>query len=500
MARLVLALLAALAAAPPAAAQWQTVDTFTIKGAPGVIIIPEGWNGSLFIYAHGYAVDERLYGPFPDDLSPANFLQRLNILYQAVAIPTFMGYASATTRLRAVGWNVKEAIKDIENVRRRFARKYGKPRHTYLWGHSAGGLITSTVIELAPRTYDGALPMCHPGAGARRNLNAAFDLRALYEWVCRDAPGAQFVCRLCSDGQSRCLVDADCPAGQSCGGAEAAAPYEDGLTRECTEFLIANPQHFAENPRDPAGAFTVDPVTACFGDVVGDAPPSPEQQARRDLFLRAAQIPQSFILTDLFFATIGLGEIVHRRTGGRHPWGNMGVRYEPLLLTPAEIDALNAGIPRAREDARGTRYLRRFYEPRGRTKAKVLTVHALDDGLVVPENQSKYRQAFEAAGTADRLVQLFTDSGGHCGFILELFPALEALTAWVEQDVKPSTAAVQTACPTCAFVDAAPGPWGQRIVEREQRGVPLRSLVCTGEPGDCPPGTTCDLARQHCRR
>ena len=74
----------------------------------------------------------------------------------------------------------------IENVRRRFVEKYGKPKYTYLWGHSEGGMITSTVIEYLPHTYDGALPMCGPGAGARRNFNGAFDLRVVYEYVCRD--------------------------------------------------------------------------------------------------------------------------------------------------------------------------------------------------------------------------------------------------------------------------------------------------------------------------
>jgi hypothetical protein len=43
--------------AVPAAAQWRTVDTFTIKGAHGLIVVPENWNGGLFIYAHGYSRD-----------------------------------------------------------------------------------------------------------------------------------------------------------------------------------------------------------------------------------------------------------------------------------------------------------------------------------------------------------------------------------------------------------------------------------------------------------
>ena len=44
-----------LAAAVPARAQWKSVEPVEIKGAYGLIIVPENWNGSLFIYAHGYS-------------------------------------------------------------------------------------------------------------------------------------------------------------------------------------------------------------------------------------------------------------------------------------------------------------------------------------------------------------------------------------------------------------------------------------------------------------
>ena len=223
--------------------------------------------------------------------------------------------------------------------------------------------------------------LAESGAGGRRNFNGAFDLRALYDYVCGDVPGAEFGCRVCSDGTSRCLADGDCPAGEACGGPEPPAPIEDGLSRECTDFLLDHPDKFSENPTSPGGAFVGPPVTACFGDLRPGGPASPEQSARRSLFVRASQISESFITTDMFFATIGMAEVVHRRTGGRHPWGNIGVVYAPPRLDAAEQAALDAGVYRAREDAAAVRYMRRFYEPRGRTRSKVITVHALGDVL-----------------------------------------------------------------------------------------------------------------------
>jgi pimeloyl-ACP methyl ester carboxylesterase len=491
-----LTLVALLAA--PAAAQWQ-VETVDIKGAYGMIIVPENWNGGLFIYAHGYSADERLVTPFPTDLNPGNFLSKVNTLFQATLIPALNGYASATTTFRSAGWNVKDSIKDVENLRRYFLKKHGKPKHTYLWGHSGGGMVTSTVIEYFPTTYEGAMPLCGPNAGARRNFDGALDLRLVYEYTCKDVPGAQFACRICSDGKSRCLEDADCASG-TCGAAEAVAPPEDGLSAECTEFLLTHPEKFSEapSPTDLGGDFVSPPVTACFGDLSGATPSTPEQLARRDFFVRASRIPESFILTDMFFGTIGMAELFHRRTGDKHPWSNTGVVYAPPDLSPAEQAALDAGIRRVTGDASAVRYMRRFYEPTGRTKSKVLTVHAHDDGLVLVENEDKYREAFEAAGNTDRLVQLYTPYGGHCGFINELFPAVSAITAWVEKNEKPSLASVRAACPTCRFSDDLPRPWGLKVVERTQRGAPVASLVCSDEPNDCPPGTTCG-PKHHCK-
>ena len=128
----------------------------------------------------------------------------------------------------------------------------------------------------------------------------------------------------------------------------------------------------------------------------------------------------------------------NRRTGGGIPWSNDGVAYQSPALTPAELAAFNAGVPRATNDAAATEYLRRSYEPRGRTDTKVLTLHALDDGLVLPQNQEKYREAFDTVGRADQLVQLYTPTGGHCGFsIAEHVATLRALFAWVEEGATP---------------------------------------------------------------
>jgi hypothetical protein len=352
-------------------------------------------------------------------------------------------------------------------------------------------MITETVIEYFPKTYDGAAPMCGTGAGGRRLFNAEYDLRVLYEYACRDVPDARFACGLCTDGASRCVDDVDCPAGQTCDGTETPPAPEDGLTRECTELLLARPARFDD--LSGGGPFVERAIGPCFGGTT----PSPEQAARRDFLVRASQLPEAQLESNLFFATVGLAEIVHRRTHGTHPWGNLGVSYASPLLTPGEIAALDAGVHRSDSDAEAVRYLRRYYEPRGRTHTKVVTVHALDDGLVIPEHEDKYRQAFEAADRADQLVQFFTPGGEHCMNVSAFGAALDALTAWVEQDRKPTAASMDAACGGCLAANG-PGPFGAKVPERRQKGAPLRTLVCAGAPGDCPPGATCAIDRHRC--
>ncbi len=467
-----------------AGVQAQTMERVTIKGAYGIISIPKDWNGSLILYAHGYTADKSILQPIPGNLTQANQLLIPGLFF----VPP--GYATAVTTFRSVGWYLKDSIKDVENLRRYFVQKHGKPKHTYVWGHSGGGLVTEALIEYFPDTYEGAAPMCGPGAGGRRNFDGAYDLRVLFEYICKDVPESRFVCGVCDDGKTTCLVDGDCPAGEACSGLESPAPPEDGLSAQCTAFLLDHPERFDETT---GGFFVQNRVDACFGG----ASPSARQAANRDFYLRVSHLPPGFIESATFFGTVGLAEIVHRRTGGKHPWGNIGVEYSSADITAQEAADLNDGIHRSNSDADAVRYMQRWFEPRGQTKSKVITVHALDDGLVLPENEDKYRQAFEAAGREDQLVQVFTPTGGHCLFLSAWTPALNALTAWVEEGRKPSASDIDRQCKNC-LTTITPGSWGTRVVERRQKGAPVRRRVCDGAL-DCPSDSACVVRRHRCR-
>src|SRR5262249_5881667 len=106
--------------------------------------------------------------------------------------------------------------------------------------------------------------------------------------------------------------------------------------------------------------------------------------------------------------------------------------------------------------------------------SKVITLHALDDGLVIPENEEKYFEVFNTVGRTDQLVQLYTPAGGHCGFtIAEHVAALTSLFAWVEHGMKPTVAIVQAACTAVAH----PGRRSGRVRRAHRRAPPEGPLA-----------------------
>src|SRR5579884_2441971 len=118
-------LLSAVVVCGPALWAAPKTEIGEINGAQFRIDIPENWNGGLVIYCHGY--------------SPVAVTYKEGKLAPAWSIFTDQGYALAQSGYAAGGWAVEEAVTDIEGLRRYFVTKYGKPKETYITGHSMGG-------------------------------------------------------------------------------------------------------------------------------------------------------------------------------------------------------------------------------------------------------------------------------------------------------------------------------------------------------------------------
>ncbi|MBC7267819.1 MAG: hypothetical protein H5T76_03710, partial [Streptomyces sp.] len=151
------------------------------NGAHYAIAVPDDWNGSLVVHAHG--------GPDLGDASdPARSLDDLG----RWDVMVDQGYAWAGSAYRRGGYGTRMAAADTENVRRVFVSAFGEPERTYLHGQSWGGDVAAKVAEVygqgEDRPYDGALLTNGVLAGGSRGYDYRVDLRVVYQYYCQNHP------------------------------------------------------------------------------------------------------------------------------------------------------------------------------------------------------------------------------------------------------------------------------------------------------------------------
>ena len=115
----------------------------TTDGAKYAIQVPENFNGTLFLYSHGYryvmdipgySTAAVLANPIPGPTSPD--------YTDMTTIGTLLeeGYAVAGSTFPVLGWNVKEAIKTNVELIGVVKKKFKKTKKVIAWGESLGGL------------------------------------------------------------------------------------------------------------------------------------------------------------------------------------------------------------------------------------------------------------------------------------------------------------------------------------------------------------------------
>ena len=399
-----------------------------IHGAFFLIAVPAIYNGRLVLWNHGYS----LAPPAPltaADLGPGAALLQL-------------GFAAAASSYRpdAVGlggWAVRDGAEDTENLRQRFVQVFGRPDLTFVIGASEGGLITEEVAERFGRerdedgklNYDGCLPLCGPLAGGRRNWYGGFDLRVVYQFYCQNLPLPN----------------------------EAQYPLFFGL--------------------DPNNTLTVNDVVArinqCTGVLQPPATRTPQQAQNLANILGVTKIPESFLITDMFFSTFALEELVLVRTFGLSPVTNLGVHYSGST----DDATLNAGVFRTGANDAAEDFLESAYDPNGRIPMPTLTTHTIGDGLVIVENENAFRETVEDAHRRRHLQQNFVDASGHCQFTnSEVLASFQALLGWVETHKRPTRKDVADLCQkntlifgdTCNFnLKFQPKPFDTRVSNRQ---------------------------------
>ena len=420
MHRRVLAFAAAVATAAVAAAAAHAQPTVLqgeLAGAPYEIVVPETWNGTLVVLAHGYR-DKADHPGEVDDRTPFGLGgSSMAPVAQGLA---GLGYAVAGTAYRSNGWAVKDSIHDVRALRAFFDGAVGKPDTALLVGFSLGSFVTATLAEQDAGLFDGYLPGCGVLAGAP----AAWDLGGAGLLAYTQALGAL-------------------PAAWG-----RVADGDDDVDFESEVLPVILPQLL-----NPANFGRWEFVRLVSG-------------ARGPSIPLAGGLYPGWAVTNLFFFTEARGEL-ERRAGGPFVqnadhvyWLSpgeqvylMALGYDPTVA----LAAMNAS-PRYTANRSARNYVEHYATFDGKLKSPTLTIHTKWDTLVPVSHEERYAATVAAAGGSGLLRQAFSNGLGHCQFGPELFGAIVLLEGWAKTGVAPSPAALASVGLDPAFV---PPPWPQ---------------------------------------
>ncbi|MFG1923171.1 hypothetical protein [Cryptosporangium sp. NPDC048952] len=363
------------------------------NGAYYAIAVPTGWNGSLVVHAHG--------GPDLGAASdPARSLDDLN----RWAVLVDQGYAWVGSSYRRGGYGTRMAAADTENARRVFVDRFGKPTRTLLHGQSWGGDVAAKVLETYAHRhgpYDGALLTNGVLAGGSRGYDYRVDLRAVYQYYCRNHPRPS----------------------------EPQYPVWQGLRADSTMTAAGLRARLRE----------------CTGYDAAPASRTALQQRNLTDILAVTRVPERTLESHLTFATFTFRDLVHNRLGDRNPFSNQGVQYSGSH----DDAALNAGVERFAADPSAVRDLSYDSDLTGRVSIPVLTLHAIDDPTAFVEHEAAYRATLEGAHRDQHLVQTFTRESEHSGLsTAEYANSLTALDTWVRSGRKPTPQSIASSCGT----------------------------------------------------
>jgi len=155
----------------------QSFDLGEINSAKYKIYIPENWNRTLVMYAHGYEEIGEVSEIISEEVD------------EFMEIFTSRGFAFAASAYKHQGMIIKDGIDDTEALRTYFEKTYGKPELCLITGQSMGGIISLATIENYPAEYDGALPLCGWLAPLYSLLKCGLDLLVTYDYFFGDNDG-----------------------------------------------------------------------------------------------------------------------------------------------------------------------------------------------------------------------------------------------------------------------------------------------------------------------
>lgn len=355
-------------------------------GAYLLAAVPRNWTGNLIVFVHG--------GPGPIQPSASYGMGSL----RRYGIEVKLGYAWIASTYRYLGFGVQQSADDTDHARQYFMDHFGKPKRTLVHGASYGGLVGAMLIERYGANYDGAFFNSGMLAGAVAGYQFRADLRAVYQYYCKNLPRA----------------------------GELQYPIWRGLPAE--------------------SGMTLDELTArideCTGITKSATTRTELQKKNLSNILTVGGFRESVLIRNMQYGTFNFRDISNI-THGRSPFSNVHSIYRGS----DDDEALNRGVIRFEADAAGIAALRADAEPKTALAIPVMAIHSINDPQVSVNAEAFYRDLAKATGSANMLVQAYTDENEHTAQSdTEIAAALDSLMQWIVSGTHPSPQSVAAGC------------------------------------------------------
>jgi pimeloyl-ACP methyl ester carboxylesterase len=324
----------------------ETLDTGEIIQ----ICVPTLWNGELILYAHGYVSE----------------FEPLRLPAEAVGyapLYTALGYAFATTSFSQNGLAIQTGIDDILRLRKKFAKEYGEPVHTYLTGGSQGGIITTLAVERYPKLFSGGLSLCGPCGNFQAQINYYGDFRVLFDYF---FPG---------------VLPGD------------AVNIPDGLIANWnTVYVPAVVQAISQQPQRTLALLSVAGAPFDVSD--------PTTVAKT-------------VISVLWYDVFTTRDAV-RKLGGQ-PFDNRTKVYAGTGSLVAD-GLINAAVQRFSADPKAAKNIAKYYETSGDLRVPLVTGHTTKDPIQLFWHLGLYQNKVLSRGNGALFTAIPVDRYGHCTF------------------------------------------------------------------------------------
>lgn len=175
----VVAPIAANAAAPQCATASGVTSCqgVTTDGAPYVMSAPLNFNGTVYLYSHGYrfAVDIPAGIPAIGGYKVTQTPQPAPNAQVAMGLLT-QGYGIVGSGYAKQGWNADSAVATDVELISLFKTQFPTTKHVIAWGESLGGFITQLLAEKYPSLVSAVGPMCAVTNSIEQQMTVATDV------------------------------------------------------------------------------------------------------------------------------------------------------------------------------------------------------------------------------------------------------------------------------------------------------------------------------------